>query len=103
MSQLVAHPNGQTYWIGNIAEKNCRGNSPRHPLWIGRVDPGSLKLIKNSLCKIDDRAEDEPTTMTLSNFSAHIDRKTGEVVIHMSRWLLPNWAGKAYEYRVSVD
>jgi hypothetical protein len=103
MSQLVAHPNGQTYWIGNIAEKNCRGNSPRHPLWIGRVDPASLKLIKNSLCKIDDRAQGEPETMTLSNFSAHVDRKTGEIVIHMSRWLLPNWAGKAYEYRVSVD
>ena len=40
--------------------------------------------------------------MTLSNFFAHEDRQTGEIVLHMSRWFLDDWIGDAHIYRIQV-
>ncbi len=102
MSQLVTHPNGKVYWVGNISAENCRANSPRYPLVIGEVDPVSLLLKKGTLTAIDTRGPGESERMTLSNFSAHVDRETGEMVVHVSRWMLPEWIGDSYEYRVGV-
>jgi hypothetical protein len=102
MSQLVEHFNGKVYWVGNISPGNCRANSPRYPLVIGEVDPETLLLKKGSVTAIDTRGADESESMTISNFSAHVDRETGEVVVHASRWMLPVWVGDSYEYRVGV-
>lgn len=100
MSQLLPHSNGHIYWLGNISPTNPNANSPRYPLAIGRVDPRTLQLVKESVMAIDDRAPHESPQMTLSNFHAHEDRLTGQIVLHMSRWMLPDFAGDAYVYRV---
>jgi hypothetical protein len=106
MSQLLPHPNGQLYWLGNISAANCRGNSPRYPILVGRVDPDSLLLRRDSLFVIDDRRPGEDAGMTLSNFHAHVDRVTGEIILHLSRWLTRgpgDWTAPALQYRIAVD
>jgi hypothetical protein len=102
MSQLVGHPNGKVYWVGNISPENCRANSPRYPLVVGEVDPGSLLLKKGTVTTIDTRGPEESEKMTISNFSTHVDRETGEIVVYASRWMLPVFTGDSYEYRVGV-
>lgn len=100
MSQLVGHSNRTLYWLGNICESNPCANSPRYPLYIGTVNPETLLLEKESLCMVDTREPNEPEGMTLSNFFAREDRETGDIVLHMSRWFLPEWIGNAYIYRI---
>jgi hypothetical protein len=102
MSLLLTHSNGKVYWIGNITPANPRGNGPRHPLVIGEVDPHNYLLRRETVTLIDDRQPGESEQMMLSNFSAHEDRATGEIVLHMSRWLAPDWIGDAYVYRIGV-
>jgi hypothetical protein len=102
MSQLLPHSNGALYWLGNICSANPKGNSPRYPLVIGEVDPARLTLIRDSIFTIDDRQPGEPEVMTLSNFCAHEDRETAEIVLHMSRWFIEDWIGHAYIYRIGV-
>ncbi|MCE9590955.1 MAG: glycoside hydrolase [Planctomycetes bacterium] len=100
MSMLLRHSNGNVYWIGNISPINCRANSPRYPIVIGRVEPTGLRLIRDSIFVIDDKKPDESPSMMLSNFYAHEDRITGEIIVNMSRFMLPDWIANAYEYRV---
>ena len=108
MSQLIKHSNGRYYWIGNIipVRQEGGGNTPRYPLVIGEVDKKTLLLKKHSLCIIDDRSTQDPERMQLSNFYAHQDRKTGEIVLHLSPWgrypNLPPYTGSAYLYRIKV-
>jgi hypothetical protein len=83
-SRLMRHSSGALLWIGNIAPKNPRANSPRYPLYIGRVDPQSLLLDKDSLLIVDDRQEGDAEWMTLSNFYAYEDRVTREIVVQYS-------------------
>ena len=90
ISRLIRHSNGNCYWIGNLTDERpddaWDGNSPRYPLVIGRVDPGSLLLEPDSLCIIDTRAEGDPPTLQLSNFNVYEDRLSGEFVLRMTRW-----------------
>ena len=102
MSQLLHHSNGTVYWLGNICAHNPRANSPRYPLCIGAVNPESLLLERESVLPVDDRGPSEPPGMTLSNFFAREDRDTGDIVLHMSRWMLPEWIGSSYLYRIEV-
>ncbi len=53
---------------------------------IGRVDPDSLLLERESLCVIDTRREGDTANLQLSNFSAYEDRLSGEIVIRVTRW-----------------
>ncbi|HOS44435.1 MAG TPA: sialidase family protein, partial [Armatimonadota bacterium] len=102
MSQLLTHSSGAYYWLGNISPTNPSGNAPRYPLYLGRVDPGSLRLVKDSLCEIDTRRPGEHEAMTLSNFHAHEDRVTGDILLHMGRWLTngpEDWTADALLYR----
>ena len=101
-SQLLAHSNGKFYWLGNISPENCQANSPRYPLVIAEVDPQSLRLRKESILVVDDRAPDEDPSLTLSNFMAHEDRQTHEIILHMSRFFVCSLTGDAYQYRVGV-
>jgi hypothetical protein len=44
--------------------------------------------------------------MTLSNFHAHEDRVTGEIVLHLSRWRTrgpEDWTADALQYRIAVE
>lgn len=105
MSQLLRHSHGKYYWLGNITPLNPRGNGPRYPLVIGRVDAGSLLLERDSVVVVDDRAEGEDEGMTLSNFHAHEDRATGEILLHLSRWMTrgpEDWTADALLYRIAV-
>ncbi len=108
MSQLIKHSNGRFYWIGNLLPGSPEGggNTPRYPLVIGEVDQETLLLIKETLCNIDKRNPHDPERMQLSNFYAHQDRETGEIVLHLSPWgrdpNLPPYTGSAYLYRLKV-
>jgi hypothetical protein len=84
-SQLLRHPNGRLYWIGNICEMNPEGNSPRYPIVIGEIDERSGRLERESVSIIDTRREGESPHLTLSNFYAREDRETGGIVLHMTR------------------
>jgi hypothetical protein len=104
-SQLLTHSNGNYYWLGNIRPENPRANSPRYPFFIGRVDPKTCLLIEETLFKIDDRGPEDHEEMMLSNFMAHEDRETGDILLHMSRSFIDgvnNWNGNAYQYRIEV-
>ena len=101
-SQLLRHDNGEIYWIGNIVPDNPRGNVPRYPLAVGRVDPESLLLIKETVAVIDTKGADDDASLQLSNFMAYEDRKNGDIVLHITRLQTKPvpWRGDAYIYRI---
>jgi hypothetical protein len=85
MSALIRHSSGRCFWIGNISAENAIGNGPRYPLWIGEIDPKTLRLMKNSLIKLDDKKPIEKG-VNLSHFWTFEDRLTHEIVIVSARW-----------------
>lgn len=102
LSQLLQHTNGKCYWLGNVVSQNPVGNVPRHPLVIGEVDTQSLVLKEETLFEIDGLHRYEDPSLALSNFYAHEDRVTGEIIVNCTRMFTPNsgWHGDAYEYRL---
>lgn len=84
-SQLLRHSGGKLYWLGNITPENPDGNLPTYPFVRGEVDPDSLLLRRDSLVTIDDKQPGDNARLMLSNFLAHEDRQTGEIVLTMSR------------------
>lgn len=104
-SLLLKHSNGEVYWIGNITPNNPVGNGPRYPLVIGRVCQKTLSLIKSSISVIDTRHAEDSEHLTLSNFSAHEDLATSDILLHMSRPFhlgARNWTSDAFLYRIQV-
>jgi hypothetical protein len=101
-SQLLPHPNGKLYWLGNINPENPRGNRPRFPFFCGEVDPNSGLLIRDSLVRVDDKTETEDPILSLSNFYAREDRQTGGIALHMTRLFAFDkaWEGDAMLYRI---
>ncbi|NPV46588.1 MAG: exo-alpha-sialidase [Armatimonadetes bacterium] len=85
MSQLLTASGGRYFWIGNISEENCRGNEPRYPLYIGQVDPVSLRLIRSTLLAVDTKRPDEENVY-LSHWWAYEDRATGDIIIAGARY-----------------
>lgn len=102
MSQLLRHSNGRIYWIGNISSKICQGNNPRHPLYIGEVNPSSLALVKSTLTMIDGLQPDDTKGVCLSHFLAYEDRETHEIVLPMYRYNLAYTKSKPVLYRIGV-
>lgn len=103
-SQLLEHSNGSFYWIGNLTPQNPSGNRPRYPLVIGEVDPESCLLRMKSTEIIQSREPGQPREMSLSNFMAHEDRATGDIIVNMSPLFTrkyPDWTGDAYLYRIT--
>jgi len=104
-SQLVTHSNGKIYWVGNIVPSNPKGNLPRRPIVIGQVDAGSGLLLRDTVVTIDDLQEDDHPRMMLSNFMAHEDRQSQNILLHMSRPFARgpgNWTSPAYLYLIAV-
>ena len=103
-SQLLDHPNGKLYWLGNITPVNPRGNRPRYPFVMGEVDRRSGLLQRATLRTIDDRGPDDDPLLTLSNFFAREDRVTGGIALHMTRLVAAadGWRGDALLYRIAV-
>jgi BNR repeat-like domain len=102
-SQLLRHSSGRLFWLGNITPANPRGNRPRYPFVIGEVDRGS-GLLRDSVRIIDTLQPGEDANLSLSNFYAREDRRTREIVVHMTRLFAgsPAWSGNAYVYYVAV-
>jgi hypothetical protein len=103
-SQLLSHPNGKIYWLGNITPENPKGNRPRYPFVLGEVDRQSGLLIESSLRQIDNRRPQDHELLTLSNFHAIVDRPTRDIRLFMTRLVaLPDgWQGDGLEYRIPV-
>lgn len=116
-SQLIAHPSGRLFWIGNIVTQNPWGNLPRSPIQIAEVDRSSGLLIKSSVTIIDERRPGECEAMMLSNFYARVDRETGDIVLHLTRafsnrlpgyrfspydWGTLDYTSDAYQYRIHL-
>ena len=103
-SQLLRHSSARLFWLGNITPENPRGNRPRYPFVIGEVDRRSGLLIRESVRTIDTLQPGEDPILSLSNFLAREDRRTGEIAVHMSRLFAGSgaWAGDAYVYYVPV-
>ena len=110
-SQLLSHSSGRLYWLGNIVPENPRGNGPRYPFVIAEVAPESGLVARDSVATVDDRGPGESERMTLSNFMAHEDRVTREIVLHMTRGFTrtvpgpkckPDFTADAFEYRIGV-
>ena len=103
-SQLLPHPNGRLYWLGNINHENPRGNRPRYPFYCAEVDRDSGLLIRESLVVVDDKGPEDDPVLTLSNFYAREDRTTGGIALHMTRLfaLAGGWEGDAMLYRIAV-
>ena len=60
--------NGRLYWVANIVAAPPAGNGPRYPLYIAEIDEDEMAVKKESLVVVDDRGEDEPDALQLSNF-----------------------------------
>lgn len=104
-SQLLRHSSGRLFWLGNITPENPRGNRPRYPFVAGEVDRNTGFLIRSSVRVVDTLASGEDPVLSLSNFYAREDRRTREIIVHMTR-LFANpgaWAGDAYLYRIPVN
>jgi len=106
-SQLFQHSSGRLYWLGNVSPENPRGSYPRYPLVIGKVDPDSLLLIRESVYPIDTwQPEDGPLPVMLSSFYAHEDRRNGHILLHLSRVFrhTPDEypTGEAFLYRLEI-
>jgi hypothetical protein len=101
-SQLLAHPNGRLYWLGNITEQNPVGNRPRYPFVVGEVDLATGLLRRSTVRLVDDLQPGEDPLLTLSNFYAREDRQTGGIALHMTRLfaLKDGWQGDAFLYRI---
>lgn len=84
-SMLVKHSDGTRYWFGNITPTVPHGNNPRYPLVVGRVDPKTLLLEKDSVVVIDDRRAGDSPALQLSNFNLVEDRRTGDFLLRMPR------------------
>ncbi len=79
--------NGKVYWIGNICPENPRGNSPRYPLVIARVDETSCGLIRETVKVIDTRDPDKDgPDVQFSNFKVAEDPATGAFIVTLARF-----------------
>jgi hypothetical protein len=71
---------------------------------IGEVDRRSGLLHRDSVRTIDTLQTGEDPILSLSNFLAREDRRTGEIAVHMTRLFAGSgpWSGDAYIYYVRV-
>lgn len=103
ISQLLRMKDGTLYWLGNITETNPKHGAGREKLYIGEVDQKTARLVKKSLFLIAQPAPGDPPTQ-LSNFLAHEDRITGEIVLHLP-WFVEQeknkWGADMWVYRIA--
>ena len=100
--------NGRLYWLGNLALRGERpkGNWPRSPLCLVEVQEEPFALIRDTIFVVDERNFNDSPRVQMSNFRFYQDRKTGDVVIFLTRygehseqqWMLANY----YRYRVEI-
>ena len=104
-SYLLPHSNGKLYWLGNITPENPKGNRPRYPFVLAEVDRVTGLLRQDTVRQIDTRQNGENDILTLSNFFAHEDRESKDIVLYITKLLaLPDgWEGDGLRYRIPVS
>lgn len=106
-SALIRHSNGRLYWIGNICPENPKSGRPRFPLVIAEVEEEEkIGLKTDSIRSIDTQTEQDSPQLQLSNFRAHEDRETGEIVICLARLeeAKPrDFSSPTYQYRIAME
>ena len=108
-SQLLQHSSGKLFWLGNINQENPDGNQPRYPFVIGEVDQVTGLLQRKTISAVDDRQDNEHERLTLSNFTAHEDRESHDIRLHLTRAFAKsqgdklNWTADASVYHISID
>jgi hypothetical protein len=100
--------NGKLYWLGNLALRGerAKGNWPRSPLCLVEVQESPFALKRETIFAVDERTFNDSPRVQMSNFRFYQDRKTGDLIIFLSRygeqsekeWMLANY----YRYRVEL-
>lgn len=103
ISHFLRLSSGRLLWIGNIMETNPIHGGPREKLYIGEINEKTIRLIKESLFLVAQRMPGDPPT-GLSNFSAHEDRETGEILLYLP-WFVEQekdkWGADTWLYRIA--
>ena len=110
-SQLHAHESGRLLWIGNICDRNPRGNGPRYPVVIAEVDRRTGLVVRDTVAAIDTRQPGEHECLTLSNFYAREERGSGDLLVHLPRLFAQGppaenpegWTADLMVYRVRIS
>ena len=85
--KVLNHSNGDIYYIGVINEENPKGNLPRYPLCIAKIEKETKRIIKKSVTIIDTKRKNhdlEANTSNVVDYSNHgiyEDKKTGDIVV----------------------
>lgn len=105
MSTLFKHSSGRCFWIGNMSNENCEGNSPRWPLVMVEVNRDNMKLIKNSLLVLDTYTKKDESNgrLDLSHFWLLEDRVSNEIILTYPRSSHSYKSKKWVMTRISVD
>lgn len=101
----------QLYWLGNLCVdgSRARGNWPRSPLVIARVNEDPFALVRSSITVLDQSAENEHPNTQHSNFQLYMDRQTGHAVFYLTRYGQRGYENSKwlqadhYCYRVALD
>ena len=105
-SQILKHSNGKYYWIGNICDHNPNGNMPRYPLVIGEIEENSYLLKEDTVVTIATREKGQSENVTYSNFFAHEERGTQDILVYITPWHViekaPFSKTDAYVYRIRI-
>ncbi len=100
---------GRLYWIGNLCIRGRRpkGNFPRTPLVVARVQEEPFGIIRDSIAAVDEQGQGEPDNVQMSNFRFYQDRETGDLVLFYTRYSersAKDWMDADYHrLRVRVD
>lgn len=102
--------NGRLYWIGNLCLdwRRPNGNMPRSPLYIAEIQEDPVAIRRKTITVIDQSQPGEDPDTQHSNFKFYEDRKTGELVVLLTRYGERGYADNTWiradlhEYRIAL-
>lgn len=95
LSLLVPTEDGRVFYCGVIAEHEPRGNWPRYPVVLARIDPETALLRRDSVVEVVDRHGDDDSNAQYVNHWAYEDPARDAIVV-----LTPHYRGSM---TVAVD
>lgn len=107
-SQFVASSRtGKWYWVGNILPRASDGNcDPRYPLQIVELDAKTLRLKRDTVTVIEDKAPEDDKWVRFSNFRVYEERGSGDLILLMTKsyceFAPPGLPCPAYRYRITL-
>ena len=104
---------GRLYWIGNLCADGERpsgwgSNMPRSPIVIARIREEPFAIERSTITTIDTRRPGEHHDVQHSNFKFYQDRRSGDVVVYLTRYGERGYENNAwiladhYEYRLAM-